>query len=601
MLEPSFEHDRHLLKAALLRALRIAAGNPTPEPAVFGRVAEAFDRQNLPEPPEIPGRNELEEIFRDRPPLALVFFETPGLQDYVFKVQSPIDLFGGSSQVADFTRFEASGKTPPLSLFPQLAGPPTSVPVEQVAIFAGAGSGLFLVAANEAERVVAGLEKILAEATAGDLHTRAAALSFWPDELAALPSRSGLEDLFSADPRLASQRGKGASRYAAALASLVGRHQRERSRRQAWPASLSPEQQFTRCEACGGRPAATRRVRGEDVDQLCQPCHNRWKYGIGKRGEEPRSFEELLGGLEPPVGSLAVIYADGANAGELFARVDTPARHRALSRLVEDALDAAAEAVKRKLSEIFLGDNDELRFQTAIKGGDDLVMVVPARGALELAAALIAAFESAIDAAAAGPAFARGPEGLKKALAGFGLGVGVAVGDLHFPIQFLLDYARELLKNAKRLTRPDQGSAPARSAVDFLVLRGGTPLSGSVAELRKRHQEQESQLALHCRPLGGRDLGLFVKATRALKRVPPAQVQAIRREVPRGRQLSLSLWRYQHARSAEWEAWRKALDVPLDQIDGKLWRRAGEKWVTDYLDQVDALDLVVDHGEEISK
>jgi hypothetical protein len=593
MSETSFDQDRDLLKNALLRALRIEADNPSPEPAVLEQVAQAFDRQNEPVPPEIPGRAELAGIFRDRPPLALVFFDTPGLQDYVFKVLGPIDIFGGSSQVADFTRHGQNGITPPLSYFSQLRHPPPA----DVTIYAGAGTGLLLVAAREASDTITTLEKILAKETAGDLHSRAEAIFFWPDELAALPGPA--VDLFSdPDSGAAPRQCKPPSRYAAALAAVIGKHQRERSRRQTWPPTLGPDQQFERCPACGGRPTDpdSKRTRGDDSHLLCKPCHRRWRYGaeIRRDREEPRSFEELLAGLESPVG-LAVIYADGANAGGLFSRIDTPARHRALSRTVETALEAAADAVRRKVGEIFPGSDDELHFQTKIQGGDDLVMVVPARGVLELAAELIAAFEQTIESASAGPAFARGPESLKKALSRFGLGVGIAVGDVHFPIQFLLDYARELMKSAKRLTRRQADGTPqARSALDFLVLRGGTPLAGSIADLRRKHQEKKDAPVLHCRPLrGGQDLDQFVKATRALRKVAPAQVQAIRRELPRGRELSLNLWRYQHARSAEWETWRKTLGVPLDQIDGKLWRRVGEKWVTDFLDQVDARDLVV--------
>lgn len=594
----SFDGDRKLLKEALLRALRTEAGDPVPEPAIFREVAEAFDRQNGADKPEIPDSEALAPIYGAQPPLALIFFDTPGLQDYVFKVQSPIDILGGSEQVADFTRQDQDpGGSPRLSLFSRLKNSPPRLPVQLVTIYAGAGSGLLLVAASEAESTVAAIEAILREETAGDLETRAAALILWPHELAALPSSLPCADALL--PAGLAPPASPASRYAAALAALLGRHQRERSRRQVWPTAMGAQEQFSRCWACGDRPGTTPRVRGDDAEQLCQPCQNRWRYGRAKRQDEPRTFEELLEGLDPPVGSLALIYADGANAGELFSRLDTPARHLALSRAVEKALEAAAQAVKRKLAQIFPAEREgSLRFQTAIQGGDDLVMIVPARGALELGAELIAAFEASIDEDAQSAAFALAPGELKTALSHFGLGVGIAVGEMHFPVEFLLDYARELLKNAKKLTRRNGNTAPrARSALDFLVLRGGTPLAASISKLREKHQETD-ELRFHRRPLCKPDLDLLIRSTRALRRVPPAQVQAIRRELPLGRQLSLSLWRYQQARSEGWKAWRAELGLSLEQVDASLWRRGEKKWETDFLDQIDARELVVHSDRE---
>lgn len=597
MDEISFTDDRALLKRALLRALRVQARLDGSTPAVFSQVAEAFDRQNDPNPPPIPRPAELREFFGDEPPLALVFFDTPGLQDYVFKVQRPVDIFGGSRQIADFTE---PGPESALSLFQRLKNAPTALPAEDVTIYAGAGSGLLLVAAREAAATIAAIEEILLGATAGDLQTRAAALPVWPDELAAGPADVTLDDLFLftiPESGESGTRRKAPSRYAATLAALLGRHQRERSRRQAWPPAMDAEQQFDRCEACGGRHATGRRSRGEnEFEPLCQPCLERWRYAGRKRQMEPRSFEELLAGLDT---DLAVIYADGANAGDLFTRLDTPARHRALSRTVESALAKAALAADERLHRIYprSDDDDELRYQKPIQGGDDLILVVPARGALEVAVELIGAFERTVDEAAASPAFKQAPACLRKALERFGLGLGVAVGPMHFPIQFLLHYARELLKNAKQLTRSRSEGPTARSALDFLVLRGGTPLSGGIAELRKRHQEKKVQgemLAFHRRPLSSEDLRSFVAASRALCVVPRAQIQAIRRELQRGRVLSRNLWRYQHSRSAEWASWRAeaAVGVPLERVDEKLWRHEGGRWVTDFLDQVEALDLV---------
>lgn len=589
MAEISFAEDRKTIRAALARALSEEAQHRSlsVDPALFEHIAAAFDAQND-SPPGLPppSRADLSPIFGNSPPLALLLFDTPGIQDYLFKVSGPIDLFGGSRQVADFTE---GGKD--LSIFSRLAPP---WPIRERNVFAGGSSGLLLASASEAAELAGRIESILVEATAGDLRSYAAFVPVWPDEILAHPGDESLARLlFPAQP---CQGSKPPSAYAAVLASLLQELQRRRNQQQPWPARQNVEAQFSRCEACGDRPGSRERKRGEDLEKLCPSCHSRWKYGQAQRGkfDEKRTFEALLEGIDPAVTALAVIYADGANAGDLFARVDTPARHRSLSRAVGNALEAAAKAVRDRVESNF-GKEDELRCQTAIQGGDDLVMVLPARGALEATRLLVEAFERSIDAALETAAFANAPEKLRKALGRFGLGVGIAVGDLHFPIQFLLSYASDLLKNAKKLTR---ASTKQRSAVDFLVLRGGTPLSSSIGDLRSKYlqqgDEKKDALRYYTRPLGLTEFGDFLKRTEILRtEVPRAQIQAIRRELLRGRQLSLSLWRYQQARSDDWANWRKALGIPsLSTIDDHLWRREGNAWVTDFFEQIEVLDLL---------
>lgn len=586
-----FENDRTAVRAAMARGLQEEArhrGTPAAQ-ALIEAVAAAYDAQNDLTPRKtLPPREELALFFGDSPPLALLFFDTPGIQDYLFKVSGPIDLFGGSSQVADFTKPQKS-----LSIYTRL-GP--RWPVEQMTIFAGGGSGLLLTAANEAATLVDEIESILAEETAGDLRSYAAFLPVWPDEILARPSDAALACLLAPRGDDAVGPRETPSAYSAAFACLLQELQRRRSQHQPWPARQDAAAQYRRCAACGDRPGHCDRQRGADKEELCTSCHSRWKYGRAERGDldEKRTFEALLEGITPPVTALAVIYADGANAGELFARVDTPARHRALSRVVEEALAAAAVAVRNRVKSNF-GKGDELRCQTAIQGGDDLVMVLPARGALEATCLLVEAFERSIDAALETEAFKNAPEKLRKALERFGLGVGIAIADLYFPIQFPLSYARDLLKNAKKPTRTPNGP---RSAVDFLVLRGGTPLSSSIGDLRQKHLQQdgEEQEKLHffTRPLGIKKFSDFLRHAEILRTtVPRAQIQAIRRELPRGRQLSLSLWRYQQARSDDWANWRRALGITsLATIDDHLWHRDGDTWITDFLEQVEVLDLL---------
>jgi hypothetical protein len=229
-------------------------------------------------------------------------------------------------------------------------------------------------------------------------------------------------------------------------------------------------------------------------------------------------------------------------------------------------------------------------------------------------------------------------EEMRQQLTTFGLGVGIAVAPFHFPIEFLVDYAYQLLKSAKQRIRQgarqnvQQNVQGARqnvqgarqnvhsaqqnvhSAVDFLVLRSGTPLTTSIAELRRRHARRGPENGgagrlLTQRPLSADDFAQQVRRARSLRQhVPTAQLQAMRREIRRGPDLSRSLWRYQHARAKDgqgWAAWREAEGCALAEVDTLLWQTtpppadaptgdgSSEDWLTtSYLDTLEILDLL---------
>jgi hypothetical protein len=577
---------RQSLKEALVRALTVetnARGLATP-PGLFEEVAGRLEARS----------REVREVFTGRPPLALVAFDTPGIQEYVFKVKRPVDLFGGSLLVAHFTEPDESLEA---SLYRYLADAKMAVRPSAV-VYAGGGGGLLLVAASEGESVVEAIGGILRAASEDDLHTVTAVLEIWPEELASTPAEvpAALGD--AAGPLQA------ASRYAATVSALHARLARHRSRQARLAASIPPARHAQRCVACDSKVAEHRRYEGEDAERICGSCHARWRYGQEnkKASDQPQTFEDMVAGL--PETSLAVLYADGANVGRAFQQVQSPAQHRALSLAVDDAMKEARSKALDKNP--WLAGGEGKRYQIAISGGDDLVLVLPALAVADAVGPLIHLFEAAFDLksnARLREAFGDAPQELRERIREFGLGVGIAIADYHFPIQFLVTYARELLKSAKRRIRNGE-----RSAVDFLVLRSGTPLSESVVDLRERHFKRQPEgnrpgLWLTRRPLSGKEFVELVKRTRLLRvHVPTSQVHAIRREIDRGYELSRSLWRYQHARAKKgkgWAAYRENLGCGLEQVDGLLWSELtdnGRKgWLgTDFLDALDLFDLVLE-------
>lgn len=540
------------------------------------------------------------ELFGGRPPLALVAFDTPGVHDYVFRVRRPVDVAGGSHLVAAFTDPRRSGEAalrPVQDVLTREGHHPGSL------VFAGGGRGLAVVAAHRAGSLRARIEAVLADATKNDLRTITAQLPVWPADLGPRPATADGDSATGA---------RAASRYAAAVSVLMGRLGRERSRSERFGETVEAKE--PRCSACRRRVGTEPREKTRE--RICAPCAARRDLGgrLKRNAHEAKTFEELVGEEDP---RLALLYADGANVGAAFQEIDSMARHRALSEAVEGAFD---EAVRR------VGERDELRYaeelllcQTPIRGGDDAILILPARLAFEAAVQLVRTVEEGFDLGRnrlLRDALAGAPTALRQSVERFGVGVGLVFADCHFPVGFLVHYAEELLKSAKRLiqrsaTASTGAGRPVRSAVDFLLLASGNPLSESIPRLRAVHFRREPRggepgLLFTERPFSIEKLGEVLQGARVLlDTVPPTQRIAIRQEIFRGEALSRSLWRYQHARAQDGQGWaeyRAALRVDLDRVDELLWRRAepppdsevGDWLSTPYLDALEALDLLPD-------
>lgn len=573
---PTFTEISERLSRGMRHALEIEAGH-----------------RRLDLPPEA-GDGDFHALFGDEPPLALVAFETPGIQRYVFKVRRPVDVFGGSLIIANFTRDDSGASV--YRILADLALP------EEGVVYAGGGGGLILAPVCQVGKLRGALEQSLSQETDDDLQTVTAALAVWPDDLSATPAPpvpgspvpGSLAEVLR--PRY------GRTRYAATVASLLRCLSRERSGQERLGAVISSAEQEKRCRACGERVGEVPFFPGGAEELVCKSCEARREAGgWGKRdADQAQTFEEVVGDER----YMAVLYADGANVGKAFQALESLEQHQALSSVVELAFEEAVQQVLGPLRRLRLDDETaRLRFQAPIRGGDDLVLVLPARAAFAAVQALVPAIESHFNFDGnelLRSAFPKESADLRERIGNFGVGVGIVFASFHFPIQFLVEYAHDLLDSAKRRIR-DGG---CRSAVDFIVLRSGNPLSSSIANLRENHYERkpngrENGLRFTRRPYTFQELDTFLERASALAEyVPRSQIHAMRQEVLRGYTLSRSLWLYQHARSRQresWAAYRDALGVGLDEVDTLLWEddssRQGWK-STDLVDMVEVFDFI---------
>lgn len=553
---PSFADIRQKLGQALCQCLLDEARHRSlaPDPDLYTRAARELDAwiSHPHSAGDSPCHPELLSHFGALPPLALLAFETPSIQAYLFKTRRPIDLRGGSVLIDDFSLEHA----------PALAGAGL--------IYSGAGSGLLFTSAGNADPLAATLSRRLADNTDNDLEPVTASLPIWPRDLGGDRPEFPAALAFLAVGHQSTSPPEPASRYAATCATLAARLRRARG---AFPLPpiLASHELGHRCDACGERPG---RPRPDERDAICSACLGRRTAARRQRSgrKEPFSFEELVENEKNH--QMALLYADGANAGALFDRLDGPARHRALSLAIDHALATAEDALLAGLDE---KPEDPPRSIRALRGGDDLMLVLPAAPSFTLAALLIETFEKTFDQhLAEDEAFAAScPARLQKSLRGFGLGVGLVIADAHFPISFLVRYAGELLRSAKRRIADGE-----RSALDFAVLRSGTPLADSIELWRRSFWREEGEgprqerLDPTCRPYGGSELQLFLERARAFGALPPAQVYALARELRRGRARSRNFWRYQHSRSGPWQRYAEALEkLGIDDIDHELWQK----------------------------
>lgn len=558
----------------------------------FSRISEDLDaavRQAL----ALQAGGSAHELDESTPPLALVAFDTPGIQSYLFKVRRPVDVSGGSLLVERFNDLGASGSLPAVGR----ALSRCAVPANAV-IYAAGGSGLVLVAAKQADKLRQALEDQLSSETGGDLRTVTTALPVWPEDLAQHAFQPELDHPITEllRPRTT------ASRFAATVATALRQLQRERSRQATFMTSIpGGEDQERRCDACGERPGTNEhRLGGAKDERLCDACERRRELGGGQgRQDQARTFEDVVAGSGSDM--LAMVYADGASFGRAFQQVESMAQFRALSEAVKDTFENARRRILEEVPSL------AGRYQTHLSGGDDLLLVLPARAAFPATQLLVKEVRNGLsldrqDLLQA--VVADATDGLRHSVEEFGVGVGIVFAEIHFPIRFLFETARELLRSAKGRIR--DGISPCRDAVDFMVLRSGNPLSDSVTELRKRHWFRkpaggEPELRLTLRPFSYDELERFLIRSRALaNHVPASQIHAMRQEILRGYGQSRSLWRYQHGRAKEdesgWASYRQALGVKLGDVDELLWRRDGHtdqpSFSTDFLDAVEVLDVL---------
>lgn len=232
---------------------------------------------------------------------------------------------------------------------------------------------------------------------------------------------------------------------------------------------------FRECNACGRYPAF-RLDPDEPGQALCKSCwkkhdcnrigrnlfRSRFKQFVGGREGAGQiwagfSFPEDLhdiGRVSRPLGYVGFIFADGNRMGSMLRKMrDFPSYHCFATGLDELVRQVTCGA----LLDVFLEPRQGVApFEILLMGGDDLMLVMAADAALEVALKITEDFEDQANQLAT-------EIGLSEHLS---LSAGVVIAHERFPIKAMHDLAGDLLKRAKRAS----SQADNVGTIDFMVV-----------------------------------------------------------------------------------------------------------------------------------
>lgn len=208
------------------------------------------------------------------------------------------------------------------------------------------------------------------------------------------------------------------------------------------------------CKHCSKRPGNNR--------EICEVCNRKEEAGLKQRAHTGRIFIENTYGMKLPsqvseIGdSIAVLAFDGNMMGRMFQQTMTPAEYTYKSEIFGVQFE---QILKNTISEFLEVEenrqlliqrekgNDFLGIDILYAGGDDILMIMNAKGALQFAQKLTCniaenfVFEKQF----------HDNTTFKNYIVT--TSCGIAIADYKFPIYFLLEEAREMESKAKRAFR----------------------------------------------------------------------------------------------------------------------------------------------------
>ena len=297
---------------------------------------------------------------------------------------------------------------------------------------------------------------------------------------------------------------------------------------------------------------------------------------------EARSLHEIGASSN---GYVGYIYADGNNMGQYIReQVKTPAGYQAFSAHVFEATEKSVYGAiahhihpyhykpnAKSSRQPNQADKDPVwihPFEIITIGGDDVLLIVPANKAVEVAQSIGENFENIllsygdryeippdIDLSQQHKAHRYSPAPVAPAKCRLSTSSGVLITAANTPIYYADKIVSQLLKSAKRhlkaLKDPENKISYYGGTVDFLVLKAVTMISSNIADFRKSGltiapEDRQHILRLYGAPYTLHELKGLIATVRAVKDsdFPKSQMYKIRSLLERGKRTAILNYRY---------------------------------------------------------
>lgn len=296
------------------------------------------------------------------------------------------------------------------------------------------------------------------------------------------------------------------------------------------PPSALPSDKLSQCSNCFRHPATTQVQHAERSDAVCSLC-----AASITRGRRTKEVSESLTALSPSK-IVAAVSADGNGLGRFFESVGTLEQLAITSKVIAAIFADAHQVAMKRLKHCAV---------PLVTGGDDIRVFLAVEDLLSYVETLVRQVESLADKA--GSVHGTLDDKSASLLARLGVGVGAVVMHGHFPAARLLDYAHLLEDSAKSICRAgtELEQRTARSAFDLEVLTSsdafteGVPMR-SPSDGRPFKMDRDSWQDVR-------------KRAAALRAVPSSQLAILAEARSLSEPEFLNMFRYQVARSLEWQ------------------------------------------------
>ncbi|MUG98261.1 type III-B CRISPR-associated protein Cas10/Cmr2 [Scytonema sp. UIC 10036] len=268
-------------------------------------------------------------------------------------------------------------------------------------------------------------------------------------------------------------------------------------------------------------------------------------------------------------GFVAYIYADGNNMGGYIQKIRTPEEYQKFSQDVSDAttLSVYAAIAKHLKPRIVKNstDSDFLwvhPFEIITIGGDDVLLVVPADKALEIAHTIGEEFEKRLTQfqdyqipesqqdIKSVECHRYSPEKAQVSQCKLSMSIGVLITAYNTPIYYAQKLTEQLLKSAKARAKDLKKFNYYGGTVDFLVMKSVTMISSKINSFRQegltKSGKNKPTLKLYAAPYTLHELEGLLQTGKALKKsgFPRSQLYQIRSLLEQGKNTAILNYRY---------------------------------------------------------